>query len=103
MKNDKWSDFTNMVEWSAYVYGDDVAFDSDVAEVRHPGSFHRMFGDWDVGMFFSGNDGCWKWSAEKMANVRKGEYPRRVYDRIGMTFPEAMEECFGKLAEDRII
>ncbi|MBQ9000471.1 MAG: hypothetical protein IJ087_01305 [Eggerthellaceae bacterium] len=103
MRHTKWDDFTNMVEWSAYTYAEYVAFDGDVAEMKHPSSFHRMCGDWEVAVFFSGNDGCWKWSADKRENIGKNEYPHMVYDEIGMTFLDCMEECFNELVKEGII
>lgn len=106
MKNDKWSDFTNLVEWKSHAYKNDVTplpHDECVVEVAYTDSLSRRFNDWDVHVFYSGNDGCWKWSAEKMENIGRREYPHRSYDEIGMTFLECMDECFKSLTSDGII
>lgn len=106
MRNDKWSDFTNLVNWKSYAYREDVAplhHDECVVEVAYVDSISRRFGDWEVHVHYSGNDGCWKWSAEKLDNIGKNEYPHRVYDEIGMTFLDCMEECFDKLVKEGIL
>lgn len=106
MRNDNWSDFTNMLEWKSYAYKNDVAplpHDEHVVEVAYVDSISRRFGDWDVHVHYSGNDGCWKWSAEKVENIGRNEYPHMAYDEIGMTFLDCMSECFNELTEKEIL
>jgi len=106
MKHAKWNDFTNLLKWSAFAYRDEVApieRDEHVVKMSCISSMSRRIGDWEVHVFFSGNDGCWKWSADKRENIGKNEYPYMVYDEIGMTFLDCMEECFGELMKKGVI
>lgn len=106
MENSKWSNFTNMLKWRSYAYREDVTplpHDECVVEVAYVDNISRRFDDWEVHVYYSGNDGCWKWSAEKVENVKRREYPYKGYDEIGMTFLECMEECFESLTKDGIL
>ena len=44
-----------------------------------------------------------EWSARKVENISRNEYPHRSYDAIGMTFLDCMEECFERLVGDGIV
>lgn len=104
--NRAWHDFTNLLKWKNYAYASDVKplpHDECVIEIPYSDCFVREFGDWQVHISYSGNDGCWKWSAEKMHNIERNEYPHRVYDEIGMTCMECFEECFTALVHEGII
>lgn len=106
MTDRAWDDFTNMVEWKSYAYASDVrplTHDEFVVEIPYSDCFAREFGDWIVHVSYSGNDGCWKWGAEKMRNIGRDEYPHRVNDEIGTTFLGCMEECFTALSREGII